>query len=160
MPRWPNRGELLLVILVLGVMLAVAGKRILDLQALLAAKPQIQVQWRDRVVTKTVKGPERIVTRTVREAGGAVTIIKEVVRDEVVKTTDADRSGVRTETPVCPPVPRCPSHAFGATFDPLTATKIDGVRASMTVFDHVEAAAGYRFLGRANGPHGDVSYRW
>lgn len=102
MPRLPNRGELLLIILVLGTLLAVAGKHIQDLNVALRSKPKVEIVYKDRVVEKRVQGPVRIEEKVIETPGKDRVIERVITRDAVVTDRSTDREGSHTETPVCP----------------------------------------------------------
>jgi hypothetical protein len=62
-----------------------------------------------------VQGPERVVTRVIRDPGGRVETVREETRGPVVTTRD----GAKTSEPVFPPAPRLDRWLLGAGVEPF-----------------------------------------
>ena len=123
----------LLACVVLGLMLAAAGAKILRLQEQLAARPAVEEHQATRVVT----GPTRTVYRTITAPGGTVTVEKERTVESRVVETVRDHS----ETPVALPHNR--TRYVGLGIDPLRYAALPRLRAGVTFFGAVDLGVSY-----------------
>jgi hypothetical protein len=131
-PRLPNRGELLLVILVLGVLLAVAGAHIRRLQA----NPLVQ----ESIVYRRVQGPTRTVVRTTTKPSGEVV----VERERTVESSTVERDTEKKETAR----PLSKSRWAHATVD---AAGPRAAAAGLTLWNTLDVGASYDWRSRAPG---------
>lgn len=141
----------ILTIVILASLLVGAGSRIQTLDATLAARPAIS----DKVVTKIVRGPVRIEIRTITKPDGTKETSKVLAR----AGEEIDRNASHSEVPACAPPERRYDRYLGVLIDPLSATKINGARGSMTVLKRVEVGANLRY-DRGLVAGGDLGWRF
>ena len=113
-------------LIVMGLLLAAAGAKILRLQEALAVKPRVE----NRVVTRTVQGPTRVEVRTITKPGGET--IVERIRYTESKTTD--KAVEHIEAPVFAPLARPRTRYAGLVIDPLRYAALPRLRAGLTMF--------------------------
>lgn len=150
---------LLAVAVALGLMLMLAGRRIMELDQALEAKPKIEIRTVEKIKTVRVAGPVEIRERIIVAPDGTKTIERATERGQVVTNTGKESELARSEEPVRSPVIKKTRFA-GLTLDPGSFHYINGVRGGMTLFDSVDLAAGYHFQGRATGFFADAALRF
>lgn len=124
--------RLLLVCIVLGLLLAAAGAKIVRLQEQLAAKPAVV----DRVVYKRVQGPTRVEVRTITKPGGETVV-------ERIRTVESVIVDTVTEHAEAPAAPRPRNRYLGVGVDPLNYARLPRIRAGVTLWNTVDAGVSY-----------------
>lgn len=118
--KWKSMIALAAIAIFFAALAQRQSEKIDSLKAQLAAKPKIieveKIIYRDRVV----KGPERIVTKTIVQPGGERVIEKIVERDPIIIETVVEKEREHTETPICPAPARIPRWIVGASVNPQT----------------------------------------
>lgn len=149
----PSRFDmrLLLGCIALALLLAAAGHRIVELNAMLDAKPEVS----ERIITRTVQGPTRTEVRTIVKPGG------ERVEERIVyvesKVTERDR-----EHSESPSAPKRRTRYLGIGVDPLDYARAPRIRAGATVFGSVDAGIAYdpRLAPTKGAVQLEISYRF
>lgn len=146
--------RLLLVCIVLGLLLAAAGAKIVRQQEQLAAKPAIQ----ERVVYRKVQGPTRTEVRTITKPGGEV--VRERIR--VVEKVEIDTMTEYVEVPVGALAPKKRTRYVGLGVDPLNYARLPRIRAGVTLWNTVDAGVSYdaRFSPVAGAVGLELAYRF
>jgi hypothetical protein len=114
---------MLLVCVVLGLLLAAAGAKIVRLQEQVDAKPAVQ----DRIVYRKVQGPTRIEVRTITKPGGEVIVEKIRIVEKVV----VDRQTEYAEVPAGALAPKKHPRWAYLDFNPASRTPYVPVGARM-----------------------------
>lgn len=143
--------RLLLVIIVLGLLLAAAGAKILRLQEQLAARPAVE----ERVVYKRVQGPVRVEVRTITKPGGEKVV-------ERIRTVESVVVDTVTEHAEAPAAPRPRNRYLGVGVDPLNYARMPRIRAGVTLWNTVDAGVSYdaRFSPVAGAVGLELAYRF
>lgn len=131
---WPKSLDerLLIGCVILGVLLAAAGAKILRLQEQLAARPEID----DHQSVRTVQGPTRTVYRTIEKPGGERIVERErTVESRVVETVIDHTEALAA--------PRARNRYVGFGVDPLRYAALPRLRAGVTVFRSVDLGVSY-----------------
>ena len=121
-----EEGWLVLTCVVLGMFLIAAGGEIVHLNDALVTRPAVQ----DRVVTRTVRGPVRIVIKTIMAPDGTKTTEKTLDRAAVI----VDKTIEHSEAPAQTPLARPRTRYAGLVIDPLRYAALPRLRAVLTMF--------------------------
>lgn len=139
---WQHRAKILLVVAV--GLLALTKRQheaISDLRAQLAAKPLVQ----ERLVTRTVQAPTRIVKQIVEKPGA-----ERIVTVEVLKGAwSSETSSEHAETPACPAPARPPRWVVGGSLDPADPRSGQLLRAGVTFGGRLDLTYGHSLSGPA-----------
>jgi hypothetical protein len=140
---WKHRTKILLIVAV--GLLAVCkrqNEKIGHLKALLEQEPIVL----DRVVTKTVEGPVRIVEKIIEKPGGEKIVERVITREVVVKEAASEHS----EAPACPAVKAAPRWIVGASVDPIGAQGWRNtalIRGGVTLGGRLDLTVGHSVTG-------------
>ena len=157
MPLWPKslNDRLLVACIILGLLLAAAGAKIVRQQEQLDAKPAVQ----DRVVYRKVQGPTRVEVRTITKPGGEVI----VERIRVVEKVEIERQTEYVEVPAHVLAPKKRTRYVGLGVDPLNYARLPRIRAGVTLWNGtVDAGVSYdaRFSPIAGAVGLEMAYRF
>lgn len=108
--------------------------------AALAARPKVETRVEVQTKTVTVQGPERIVEKIVK--GDVVERV--IYKEPATTTTEAQKDYDRTTAPACPSAAPAPWRYAGAVVDPLSTTKLVGVRGGVTLYNRLDLGASWR----------------
>jgi len=128
-------GRLAVGCILLALMLAAAGAKIVRQQEQLDAKPAVT----ERVVYRKVQGPTRVEVRTITKPDGE----KIVERIRVVEKVEIDTMTEYVEVPVGALAPKKRTRYLGIGVDPLNYARLPRIRAGVTLWNKVDAGVSY-----------------
>lgn len=136
-----RRRDIVLVLIVVGVVYVAKLQydKIKILQVQIAEKPAVV----DRVVMKTVQGPERVVEKIVEKPGGERVIERTVYKEAVTAVATNDHS----EIPICPAPERKNRYLFGASADPFRAQDGQMLHAGYSINNRIDLSYGHSVNG-------------
>lgn len=141
---WPllKKWETWVIITLLVVLFYVLSlqHRLTAAEAALAARPKVETRIDVQTKTVTVQGPERVVEKVVK--GDVVERV--IYKEPATTTTEAQKDYDRTTAPACPASPAAPWRYAGAVVDPLSTTKLVGVRGGVTIYNRLDLGASWR----------------
>lgn len=108
------------------------------LEALLSAKPLVE----EKLVTKIVEGPVKIVEKIIEKPGGEKIVERIITKEVVVK----DSASSHVETPVCWSAP-APRWIFAASVDPRKVQQGPMLKGGTTIKNRLDLFAGHSVMG-------------
>lgn len=150
---WRHRA--LILAFAVAALLAITKRqqeKIGGLEQLLAAKPRVE----ERIHTKVVQGPVRVVEKIREIPGGERIIERETVRE--VRVTEADTQ--HTETPICPAPARAPRWVFAGQAEIPNPRAGQLLRAGVTLGGRVDLTVGHSLPGSPQRRVVDIAWRF
>ncbi len=136
-------GRLVLAVIALGVLLALAGRRIVQLDAELAARPEVMDGTVDHRTEDVRRGPVKITRSVVTAPDGTRTVnsVREESPVEISKTTVLENT--HKEIPWDAGEPRNRTRYVGIGVDPLNYARIPRLRAGLTFLGSIDVGVAY-----------------
>jgi hypothetical protein len=164
-PLLPRKGEgrHVVVIVILGGLLMMAGQEVLRLRSLLAARPVVEDYKTDARTEDVRRGPVTRKRKTVIAPDGTKTTESELTIGAIDSHIEAKSESTHKETPVGGPLARAGRTRYvGLGIDPLRYAAMPRLRAGVTILGAFDVGVAYdsRF-SPTNGAAGlELAYRF